>query len=541
MTLVALIARPGAPLQALADAPEALALTSDDHGAIVALPGLLVEGDLDLSIGEAAPSQVRIAVEWSGTAPDLEVATGAAAELHRLPPGQTRLCDRTLIAAGRLDEAEITAAFWSAAIADDGAEDLGQLLEPAAAVGPSTWPRTDAERAADGDPAYALPPAGSSPAVEGAAYPVVIGRPGQGIPYRLAGVSWVGAAPAVPGLAVELTGSTLAPGDFTILISSPPIAATSATRISADASGVPVVDSVAVRTIHDALGRACSVCSPSSSLYLPGEDAEHWIAIESGDGIADPYGVGRLRRADHVIRWALDRSTLRQDRRQAPRLGALAGYQIDVAIYSQVRPIDWLQSQILSLLPARLARGPAGAYVWPVLEAPDPSLAVRRLEVGVDAARLGSWIAAPLAPVGQALIRYGWDARRGATPRQILICGRPADVPAGLDLAADLWAARGEQASPRRRITIDAPITSDPATATRIGRWAIRQACRPSWSVDLALDDPGELMPGDVVRVIDSACGVEGVAQVERLRYVGGAAVATVRRYAQLGAAAPGV
>jgi hypothetical protein len=542
-TLIAILDTTAGPL-ILTDGP-ALALDHLTRGALFAAPGLAVEGDLDLLLttGETGPRACRLTLATPLAPDDTPIwdLTGRG-ELHRVAVdagGQPveDLSERTLLTAGRLDEAAVDEHTTSISIIDDTEEDRGLLLDAGAVVSPETWPRTDAQRATDGAPAYVGSPEASQPAVELAPYPVLIGRPGQGIPYRTLGASWSGAAPCSPALLVETTPSATAVDDHVLIVSAGRIDATTVRRLSTDQNGSTTAEDCAVDVAHDRQGRLVSVISPQSALDIPTEDAESWVCLTAGDGIADPYGTGPLRRADHVLRWALDRSTLRYDRRQLPRLGALRGYLIDVAIYSQARPWDWIRSQLLPHLPLAVATGPAGLYLWPRLATPTHADAVAELRVGVACTRLSPVLASPLDPVERVTVAYAWDARAGRAARRATVAGRrlPHD---GADVLLDYWASRAAQTRPPgalAAVELEVPVTSDPTTAIRVAQDHLAARCRPTYSTDLAVEQAVDLLPGDVVRVVDDALRLDVAAQVERVSYAGGAALLTVRWAAQVG------
>lgn len=516
-------------------------------GAWRALPGLAVDGDTDelLAVDDSLQARsVRVVAPVDAVPPSaggLRWHTTGRAELHRATPdddGVVSLSDRTLLAAGRLDEVATDGLTWSAAIVDDPLDDRGLLLDQGATVRPETWPRTDAQRAADGEAAFVGTPA-ADPQIEAAPYPLIIGRPGQGVPYRVTGVGLIeGDAPCAPALTVERS-SAPSVGDCRQVVATGRITATTVRRLSTDQNDAPTAEDCAVEVAHDAEGRLVSVISPGSVLDIPPEGAETWIALLDGGGIVDPYGPAELRRADHVIRYALDRSTLRLDRRQLPRLSSLAAYQIDTAVYSQVGAWDWLRGQVLPHLPVVVAVGPAGLYLWPRLRAPAPEHAAQHLTVGVDCAREGAAVGQALDPITRLTVSYALDARAGQCRRRLTVSGQrlPYDGP---DVLASYWAARAWQTHGQRSAEIEVPITSDPATALAIALDVIDRACRPAVDVDLVLDaDDCRVLPGDIVTITDDDLGLAGhPAQIQRLGYAGGAAVVTARWYAAAGSAA---
>mgnify|MGYP003335913328 CR=1 FL=1 len=507
-----------------------------DLGDRVALPGLGVEGDTGEALAWLSDSPVERSIRVQVLAAGGLELDGRA-ELSRVPEGGTWR-DRQVIAAGRLDELQADETSWSASIVEDPYDDRGLLLEEGAAVGPLTWPRTDAQRAADGWPAYSTSPATRSTRIEGAPYPVVIGCPAGDVTITPGGLLWTGSLPGSPGLYVELTSSTTQIDDHVILLSCPPVTATHV-EWAVVGSGSTGSHREPVVLGHDGQGRAVSLLSPGGSGSIPADDdAEIWIAWTAADGggIADPYGPGMLRRADHVIRWALERSTLRIDRRQMARLSALSAIQIDTAITAQVVPWAWLRSEVLPLLPVSVCSGPDGLYLYPWHIA-SRAAAVGRLEVELDCERLTPYTRARLDPVTRLSVLYALDARAGRPAMRWTVAGRrrPTDIGDGA-VGLDYWAARAYTVHGERAEEITAAVVTDTASAQQIATWRVRAACTPSWSVQVQVPGDTEYRPGDVLRLVDVSMGLDVAVQVSAVVYTAGASVIDLRHWASSGA-----
>lgn len=527
------------------DGPAVLLSDRETGETLRYLPGLVVDGDamqdaLSWLSGDTAPRSVRVTVLQAG---GLQVA--GYAELARIRPDATDAADREVIARGRLDELAAEAEWWAAAIVEDTADDRGDLLPPAARVSAATWPRTVAGRAADGAAAYNAVAIGRDDAAEGAPYPVPIGLPGAGVPVSAIGINAITSIPGGPALVAETNAGASFPSDRAILVGPWPIDATYV-RVGGprDAvNGGPWSARLPVELAHDIQGRSVAVVYPTSTSAMPEQDSAVWVRYVEADGggILDPYGPGRLERADHVIRWALERSTVRVDRLAMPRLSCLAGIRLATTISSQVRPWDWLQSQVLPLLPVSVAHGPGGLYVWPWAPALDDGHASAVLEVGRNCTRLGPWLAAPLQPLSRLDLSYAQDAQTGTMRRRWSLVARPGpqDDPAttgrhywlhraAASLSAISWAGAPVE-------SIEAPLIVRPDSAHRVADYAVQARCRPQTTSTLrAALSTTEARPGDLVRVIDSAMAVDAVAQVESVRYNGDdGADYTVRVWAQ--------
>lgn len=519
--------------EVLATDGEAVLLTDRETGETLRyLPGLQVGADvmqdaLSWLAGDAAPRSVRVTVIRPG---GLDVA--GYAELSRIRPQSLDAADREVVAAGRLDELAAEADWWSAAIVEDTADDRGDLLPPAARVSPATWPRTPSGRAADGAAAYSAGTIGRDDAAEGAPYPIPIGLPGAGVPVSALGVSGVESIPGGPALVVETNNGASFPADRAILVGPWPIDA-SHVRVGGPRSvttGGPWSIRLPVERAHDLQGRPVAVVYPVDTTNCPEQGSAVWVRYVEADGggILDPYGPGRLERADHVIRWALERSTMRIDRLAMPRLSVLAGIRLATTLSSQVRPWDWLRSQVLPLLPVSVARGPSGLYVWPWHPAVGGEDATCTLQVGRNCTRLAPWTAAPLQPLSRLDLSYAQDAATGTLRRRWSLVARPGpqDDPsttgrhywlhrAAASLSAVAWAGAPVE-------SIEAPLVVRPDSAHQVADYAVQARCRPQRTTTLrAALSTTEARPGDLVRVIDAALGVDDVAQVEAVRYNG--------------------
>jgi hypothetical protein len=456
-------------------------------------------------------------------------------EVSRILDDGHDYADRQIIARGDLRDVVADVHAWTATVVEDEADDRGLLLDELAVVDDTSWPRTPAQRAADGAPAYTGVSQAHDARIAGAHYPVAIGYPGiQGI--TALGNVYDDSAIAGPGLLVEKSNATAILDDYAVLVAAGRVEATHVRLISTDSTGSAFGERRPVALAHDGRGRPVSVVTPATQ---PADDAEVHVAWsqDDGGGMSDPYGPGILRRMDHVIRYALDRSTLRIARRELPRLGALASMQVDTVLTGQARPWEWLRSQVLPLLPVSVACGPDGLYLWPWVPALSTLDAELELAVGRSCERVDPWRRPDLPMVSRVTVAYGLDARGGNLVRRYTLCGRrrPDDDPDEVGL--DYWAARARGLVGERESEIEAPIVCDAATAQLVARNLVHASCRPQWLATLhGVEVDDRLMPGAVVHVVDDEVGLDAVAQVEGVRYTGHERAAVdVRTWAQQG------
>lgn len=519
----------------------AITLTDRETGQTLRyVPGLQVaDGALLLSMSFLSDDSSARRLPFDVVAPGV-LTIGGRGELARLLEDDDDHADRQVVASGVLTDIVVDVHRWSAVIEEDTSDDRGLLLDEQAAVDPSTFPRTDAQRTADGDPVFISPTPGFDPRVIGAAYPVCIGYPGTlQDTYAPVGGIYQTSTIGGPGLVVEMA-NTPAPANQTdtrVLVSDGWVDATHVQHTTDDpVAGIKKTTRRPVLRIHDARGRRVSAIGMA---LLPEVDAEHWIAWETADGggIDDPYTTASvLRRMDSVIRWALDRSTLRVDYSMLHHLSAFRGLQVDTVLTAQTRPWDWLTSQVLPLLPVSVVHGPRGLYLWPWLPALSNLDCSRELEVGRNCDRLDAWQVVPLPGVSRVTVAYCLDARSGALANRWTLAGRrlPTDDPQTVGL--DPWARRAGVNRTGQEAVVEAPIVCDAATAQAIARMQVQVACRPQYLAQIVAARDDDLLPGSLVRVIDSTMAVDAVAQVEGVRYTGNArAIYDVRAWAGVG------
>lgn len=504
----------------------------------------LVTGDLDLLLSTGTNLQPRAAQITIAR----QLAVGVRGRgwvwvLREAPTAGQSLVLRTadLVAVGRLAEAQTDTGWTSFSVVEDPLDDRGLLLDSGAAVSPETWPRSDDQRADDGEAAFLGTPA-VPPQSEGQPYPVIIGGPGRGVPIRGLGVIATTDLPAAPAILVETSNAPTSTTDHQLVVSSGRIDATTVRRIGTDQNGAPTAEDCTVTVGHDAQGRIVSLISPGSALDVPTDDSESWSCLVDGYGIADPFGSGPLRRADHVLRWALSRSTLRVDHRSIPRLSALAAFKIDTAIYSQVGAWAWVQSQLLPALPIAVATGPRGLFFWADVPTVAHKLAICTLTVGEGCARVGPVVALDPDPVTHLVCTYAPDARTGRGARMVRVHPMHTSVGPNAGALPSMWAARAYADYGRRDATLDLPITADQATAERLALLHVERRCRPRFEVAAVVRESHwqslvqrAPLPGDLVRFADATLGVDALAAVHRVGYSGAAYTLGLRWWARLG------
>lgn len=443
-----------------------------------------------------------------------------SAEVSELYPNQVWE-DRRVLVSGTVTEplfGERGEAF-AFAVTEDPGEDTSLLLTPTTRVSADTFPRDATTRGR----AYTGANLECDANIEGASYPLIVGCPGSGIPLRSATYSTF--IPAVPMLYVERTDSVLDIYDHVFLIAGHELDASTIQYFNLTdgfMGALPVDKGV------DLLGQRVSSTTPGGSGSIPSEiGVELYAAFDpsNGGGLPNPFGTGPLRRADHVIRWGLSRSTVRADHSQIPRLGALKDYLIDgFANDPSLSNWGWLRSNVLPLLPASVVSGPGGVYVavWDHNARADQAVAV--LEEGRNAERL-----TPVAftssddVVNKITISFAPNASNNnyALSRTITGALTPEEKASTTGtILPNYWCRRSQAVFGVRSKEITTSWVWDSATAELVLAWMARAYTFPRRQVAYWL--PRELdylRPGDVVLLVDKKLSMSKgqVAHVESI------------------------
>lgn len=219
---------------------------------------------------------------------------------------------------------------------------------------------------------------GRPAASEGLYYPIVFGTPGAFI--TSAGSSTV--TSGSPAIVVVVTGASAS----TLLIAGHKCAASTVRVYDADGAG----DDFSTTTTTDDLGQTVTTVDITAVSAIDRTSGEFWIGWNSGAALVDADGTTAIQSAGALAQWMLDRSTLSVDRGRwaavASRLGryTLAGY-----IDTPVEPSEWVDDNVLPLIPVTIASGPSGRY--PILWRYDATSAeaVDHIEHGPGVSRVG--------------------------------------------------------------------------------------------------------------------------------------------------------
>jgi len=471
---------------------------------------------MEMFAGDPSPRSVSVEIV-TGVDIAREVARGASlytasAELSQWWPGQAWE-DRRVLVQGRITEPLIGAVgeVFAFAISEGDGEDSHLIPPTTAIVGTQTLPTRSV--GATGNTII------SDNNIVGATYPLVIGAPGQTIETISTG-TYQYDTPASPVLFVERdqAGGGLI-SDYYLLISY------GVADVNYRAGNVKIfnlTDTTKTFTdttakLPDKLGQMFTFVIPNNISLIPAEGDELWCSWDptEGGGLQDPYGEGPLRSADHVIRWALDQSSLRVDRGEASRLGSLSSIKIDGYINAPVSPWEWLSKEILPLLPVSAVSGPGGVYVTVWDFDATAADAVLVLEEGLNCERV-----TPLAQtstddvVNHFTFRFAVNASNGVYSQHRVLTGEPTPEEAGDEyVLRNYWCRRSQSIWGVRQTDIRTNYLYDTGSAEQVLTWMARFRSFPRRMCGYQLGREHDwLRPGDVVALTDGGLSISGQA-----------------------------
>ena len=258
-------------------------------------------------------------------------------------------------------------------------------------------------------------------------------------------------------------------------------------------------------------------------------DQEFFMYVEWGDsegGLLNPFGAGTLEGGGDVCRWALQASGLQVDYAAwdavAPVLNA---YIFGGCINEPVRPVEWLEAEILPYLPVDIING--GAGLRPVLSLLYQGLYLRPIiyadvEAGPDFLQAGSLqsITEPNNILNVIEMQYGYtvfndDMAYSLTSDNLLSPG-----------ADNLLTSSQLQSIARfgrREGTINTGYIYDSATAGRVIRDRLMIACMPVMLCDFeAAQYFGYLQVGQVISLTaDELYLSEALCQIVSKQWTG--------------------
>lgn len=301
------------------------------------------EGLAEPSVGmsaaaDAGPASIALEIttdtDWALLVSQGHSLDQRPAALRRYYSGRTLERGRVVLR-GRTSQPSFGARYepLRLSLTRDVASTAAVIPDPQAVVDASTWPVTGGAT---------LPSS-----ADGAYYPVVIGCPGHtgGTPV-----------PCVPVPQAEFQAGLGVPKNVWLG------GHASQVRLRTLSAGVTTDSDVTPSVFGDLLGRDVDYVLNSAS----DTDVQAWVGFQDDAS----YGGGLyfegvlLRGAGDVVSWVLRTCdhTIDWARIEATR-AYLNNYKIDTYINAPVNLWDWLQAEVLPMLPVELREGPAGLYL----------------------------------------------------------------------------------------------------------------------------------------------------------------------------------
>jgi len=348
-------------------ADSAVSVESAEFGPLQYLSGLVsVDVSIELATEPGAAEEMSIPIQlrfpgdlaalWFAGVP-IHLAT---AELAILPSGGSWET-RTVVMDGLLDLEELALpgqtvrAQLSPELSED---DLGTILDPERRVGPKTQP-------------LALSPLQTITSCYGRWYPMPFGRPGLG-------------APGSPAFQLRTSGAR-----YEVMVAGGFVPSTTVDLI--DGGNHTGSDTLAQLT--DGLGQTYT--SFTTNAGGPGDDPTDggdkiFVAWPEAGAIPDPYDGTLWTKATSHLRWMAERSTIQYD------LGSIISaadvldrYRIDGFWDDQGKPSEFIEDELLPILPLSLAPGPGGHFFTLLRRPPIEHECIDHLTVGQDCWQVG--------------------------------------------------------------------------------------------------------------------------------------------------------
>lgn len=252
---------------------------------------------------------------------------------------------------------------------------------------------------------------------------------------------------------------------------------------------------------------------------------EYTSSTYIGNGI-----VGLSPLAGDVIQYMLERAGLPVDyARMASVTTALRSYRFDCAIDAQVKPLEWLETNVMPYLPASVVQGNNGWYavVWRRDAVAADATAV--LDVNIDSAiRLVSEVSFDSDVINRASLQYQYDVQHSRYTATIWRGGKPNNQPTSTsapnvgestyDPADDAYTRISQTVFGVQTRAYTSACIYDSATAGRVLADRIRAFGQPRMRATYTVPRSYQLELGQVVTLTDPQLSLYSrVALVEQI------------------------
>ena len=330
--------------------------------------------------------------------------------------------------------------------------------------------------------------------VEDEFYPIIVGQPGGTSPK----------AYGSPALAVN----HVAP-NFVLLIAGHPVTGSGTVSWFNETQGV--AGTATPSSASD--GRGLEIAQISVNHGSVTIDDEWWVIWSSSDvtGIADHDG-GAIRGAGSLLRWMLERSTVRWDRgRIAAIVEPLNLFQIDCSIVpspgERFSPLEWVSEHLLPILPISARQGPEGLYYS--LFRYDATAADAIAEINVDRLDATRDNAVSYSSVDQIAnefrLSYRPNAKENKPSATHVLTGDDETIASEAGAVSNAPCRISRDRFGKRVHELRTDVVYNAATAGRICGWLSHAFALPSRVFTYTANQEfGFLQPGDVIKLTDS-------------------------------------
>jgi len=332
-------------------------------------------------------------------------------------------------------------------------------------------------------------------------YPIVFGEPGI---YK-----------SVTGSASDVSGSRAlgAEYDSTQLLN--PMRKLLIAGHAVQASTVKVYDATSDKyeeytpeIVFDRLGKLVTVVDISTTATITGTNTDFWIQWDGGGALPNKERTEPLAGGGDLLEWFLLQSSLRVDQgRVSSAKQFLNSFKFSGFIDSPVSPWEWVEDNLLPLLPVSIVSGSEGVFpvVWRMDATVDQAVAsiTAGTQGGITRDSSVSYENSPLSVINEIRIDWAYSPVDSTYQRFTVLKGTP-DPDASMEVA-NYYANVSEARFGNRATTLQSAILYDEDTVLRVLNWKLRASGFLHRSVSYRVGKSwGWLGLGDVVSVTDS-------------------------------------
>ena len=255
------------------------------------------------------------------------------------------------------------------------------------------------------------------------------------------------------------------------------------------------------------------------AVVRPVMDGEVAICWSGGGGLYNRTRSASLRTAGDVLEHLLNLSTLHVDRgRTAAAAELLGGYLVDCYVDDPVGVWEWLQGNLLPILPISIRYGPAGLYpvVWRSVIEDEQGAMLQTLNaddgdvVRVGVVETSSTLHGELA--NTIRVGYAVDAVSGDHRAAYLLHGDPDRISNGTSTASSRITRISVARYGEVPVELQTSVVWDPATAAAVAYQAALRHALPVRRINyLCPQSFGWLEEGSGVQVTDSELSLSNV------------------------------